>query len=153
MGDNLTKKGTVRKKSTPGKLTPEKVIQLKQLNPNLTTTQIAKLNDVDHSAIVRCFQRYGINKEHLEAFKMNRGDILAGIQETVAASLTVEDIKGASVRDRTILLGTLYDKERLERGQSTQNVATILASAVVEATAARTGIVTQVITQEDNSQI
>jgi hypothetical protein len=31
------------------------------------------------------------------------------------------------------LFGVLYDKERLERGQSTSNVATILATAVIEA--------------------
>ena len=46
---------------------------------------------------------------------------------------TEDDINKASVRDRTILLGTIYDKERLERGQSTSNVATILATAVIEA--------------------
>lgn len=105
------------------KLNPQQLLELKRLNPNLTTRQLGKLTDTDHSAIVKCFQRYGIKREHLEAYKTNRADILAGLQETVLASLTEEDIKKAGLRDKTILFGTLYDKERLERGQSTNNQA------------------------------
>jgi exopolyphosphatase/pppGpp-phosphohydrolase len=126
-----------RKKSTPNKIDPAKLIKTAQENPNLTTRQLGTLMDTTHSAIVHAFKRYGLDRERIESFKVNRADIMAGLQETVAASFTEEDIKKASVRDRTILFGTLYDKERLERGQSTQNVATILASSVVEATASR----------------
>lgn len=81
--------------------------------------------------------RYGINDKCLESFKKSRADIFAGIQESVAASLSEEDIKKASVRDRTILLGTLYDKERLERGQSTSNQS-VFFRLVEESDQART---------------
>lgn len=128
MSENVTAKK--RKPSTPNKLKPQQVLDLLQANPNLTTRQLGKLTDTDHSAIVKCFQRYGISQEHLAAYKTNRADVLAGLQEITAASLTEDDIKKASVRDRTILLGTLYDKERLERGLSTSNAAIVYASAL-----------------------
>jgi len=38
-------------------------------------------------------------------------------------SLTEADIKKMSARDRVLAFGILYDKERLERGQSTENIA------------------------------
>ena len=41
-----------------------------------------------------------------------------------------EDIKKASPRDKAIIFGTLYDKERLERGQSTVNLASIYSQAL-----------------------
>jgi exopolyphosphatase/pppGpp-phosphohydrolase len=113
---------TPKKRKPPiHRLTAEKLLALKTANPNLTMKQLGKLNDVGHTAIVEAFKRYGIKSEHLEGYKTNRADIFAGLQEIVAASLTEDDIKGANLRDRTILLGTLYDKERLERGQSTSN--------------------------------
>jgi len=108
-----------QRKPPKHKLTPGNLIPLATANPNLTTRQLGKLLDVGHTAIVEAFKRYDIKREHLDNFKANRADILAGIQETVAASLTEEDIKNASIRDRTMLFGVLYDKERLERGQAT----------------------------------
>ena len=87
---------------------------------------MAKSANVSRAAITQTLKRYGIERNMLESFKQNRADIMAGIQETVAASLTEDDIKKASVRDKTILFGTLYDKERLERGQSTSNQSIML---------------------------
>jgi hypothetical protein len=78
------------------------------------------------SAITQILKRYGIERNLVESFKENRADIFAGIQESVAQSLTDADIKKANLRDRTMLLGVLYDKERLERGQSTSNQSIIL---------------------------
>lgn len=126
-----------QRKPPTHKLDIHTLLEIQKNNPNITHKQLAKLSDADVSSISKCFARYGIKQQHLDAFKINRADILAGIQETVASTFTEDDIKGASLRDRTILFGTLYDKERLERGQSTQNVATILASTVVEATRLR----------------
>lgn len=116
------------------KNTPIKKI-LNQLALGATQAQVAKSVNVSKPAITQILKRYGIERNLLESFKENRADIFAGIQETVAASLTDADIKKASVRDRTILMGTLYDKERLERGLSTQNSAVILAGAVLAADA------------------
>jgi hypothetical protein len=98
-----------------------KILNQKALNPSLTHKQIAKANNVSQQAVSQMFARYGIDHNYLESFKTHRADILAGLQETVVGTLSLDDIKGASFRDRTVALGILYDKERLERGQSTSN--------------------------------
>jgi exopolyphosphatase/pppGpp-phosphohydrolase len=68
-------------------------------------------------------ERYGIDLKHLESFKNNRADIFAGKQEQILASIDDVAIKCMPVAQRIISLGILYDKERLERGQSTANIA------------------------------
>lgn len=113
---------TLRSSSkAPKNTSAVKLLNQMALCPGITQTQLAKAVNVSKQAVSQMLQRYGINANLLESFKTNRADIMAGLQETVAASLTEDDIKKASVRDRTILFGTLYDKERLERGQSTSN--------------------------------
>lgn len=63
------------------------------------------------------------------SFKDRRADILAAKQQVVLSALNPDKIKEASARDQVIIFGTLYDKERLERGQSTSNAAVVIASA------------------------
>jgi len=115
MPDKPTKKPSCASKRTPVK----KVLKLLELGA--TRAQVAKSVNVSRPAISQMLKRYAIDDNLIDSFKKNRADILAGLQETVLASLTEEDIKKASVRDRIIAAGTLYDKERLERGQSTSN--------------------------------
>jgi len=120
------------RQASKSKHTPIKRI-VNQLALGAKPSQVAKSVNVSRQAISQILKRYGIERNLVESFKENRADIFAGIQETVAHSLTEADIKDASLRDRTVLLGVLFDKERLERGQSTQNIATIMASTVIEA--------------------
>lgn len=125
-----------RKKKPPkpyGKVNPAALVALAEANPHLSQRQLAKLSDVDVAAINRALKRYGIQRETLEEFKGHRADIFAGVQQMVIESLSVDDIKKASVRDRTILFGTMYDKERLERGLSTSNNLMVYASAIESA--------------------
>lgn len=96
-------------------------------------TQIAKKVNVSKQAVSALLKRYQIDDKVLESFKVHRADIMAGLQETALASLSDSDIRCASVKDRTMLFAILYDKERLERGLSTQNSSVLLASAVIEA--------------------
>lgn len=112
-----------RAKSKP-KRTPVKRV-LAQLALGASQSAVAKSVNVSRQAVSQMLKRYAIDDNLLESFKRDRADIFAGIQLSVANSLTDADIKKASVRDKTILLGTLYDKERLERDLSTSNVATL----------------------------
>lgn len=87
-----------------------------------------------HSAVAERLKPYIQNDEiDLEAFKSNRADLMAMKQAQVLGALTIEDVEKASAKDKALVYGILYDKERLERGQSTSNVATILATAVIAA--------------------
>ena len=49
---------------------------------------------------------------------------------TVLASFVASDLEKASLRDKVISAGVLFDKERLERGQSTVNLASIYSQAL-----------------------
>ncbi len=115
-----------RPKNTP----ITKVLDQVRRNPQLTMEEIGKINGVSHVAIVNLFKRHGIEKARVEEYKTNRADFLAGLQEKVLQSITDSDMEKASLRDKVISMGVLFDKERLERGQSTVNLASIYSQAL-----------------------
>ena len=100
-----------------------KIIELKNTNPNLTVRQIAEIVNCNHSNVVQTLARYGINPEQTTNYKNNRADILAGLQHNLLSSITLDDIKKAPMGSRVLAVAQLYDKERLERGQSTSNIS------------------------------
>ena len=62
--------------------------------------------------------------EHLPAIKEHRADLLTVYGHTMLATLRPEDIQKASAYQRVGMAGLLHNMERLERGQSTANIAT-----------------------------
>jgi len=112
-----------RAKNTP----INKLIQQKLENPNLSHKQLGKLNGISSPAVTALFKRHNVDIEQLEQFREHRADLLTLHQERVLSSITAEDLKKASARDKAIVFGTLYDKERLERGQSTSNQSVFFA--------------------------
>lgn len=89
---------------------------------NLSDTDIAKLVGCDRSNINRRLKGIREETQGLSLYKRHRADILAMMQRRLLNSLTVSEIKEMSGRDRVVSYGILYDKERLERGQSTANI-------------------------------
>ncbi len=65
------------------------------------------------------------NNVDLETFKQNRADLLAAKQKIILESMTQEQIDKIPPGSRPTAFGILYDKERLERGQSTENVIVV----------------------------
>jgi hypothetical protein len=102
-------------------------MEVKQEHPELSTREIAALADTDHTHVIKTLQRYGIERTHVEDYKGNRADVLAGLQHRLITSITDADIQKAPMGSRVLAAAQLYDKERLERGQSTSNQATIHA--------------------------
>ena len=98
------------------------IVDAKTYNPNLTTRQIGEIANCDHSHVVRVLQAYNLSISDTGDFKKNRADIFAGIQGSLLQSLSPADIKKASLSQRVVAAGILYDKERLERDLSTQNI-------------------------------
>ncbi len=127
------KKKTVVAPEKRAKNTPiTKVMEQVAKCPALTTRELGKLNDISHVAVINLFKRHGIERERIEEYKGNRADFLAGLQERIIGSITEADLEKASLRDKVISAGVLYDKERLERGQSTSNVS-LLSRLIDEA--------------------
>ena len=112
-----------RAKNTP----IAKLADLKAKNPGLSSRQLGKIVGISHTAVNTLFKRHNVDVEQLEQFREHRADLLTLHQERVLASISEEDLKKASARDKAIVFGTLYDKERLERGQSTSNQSVFFA--------------------------
>ena len=122
------KPGRPRKGSEP--LTKKKIETL--VNAGITSpTRIAEIVGVQPNAASYALKRYNVqqNVEDLEQFKQHRAEIFAGKQAQILESIDNEDIKKAGLKDRMMALGIIYDKERLERGKSTQNMAGFLQIA------------------------
>lgn len=103
------------------------ILKTKQEHPDLSTRQIAAIADTGHTHVLATLKRYGINQAHVRDFQKHRADILAGLQHRLLVSVTDEDIKKTPLGSRILAAAQMYDKERLERGQSTSNQAVIHA--------------------------
>jgi len=94
------------------------ILTAKAENPALTTRQIAKLANTDHSHVVKTLQRYGVDHGAVESYQKHRADIFDGVCSRLLASVTDSDINKASLMQRMASVGVLYDKMRIERGLS-----------------------------------
>lgn len=105
----------------------------------LSNPEIATLLGVNQSTVYRFLERMKPEIGAVEAFKHNRADVLARIQaksldaqERIIDTLDDGLLTAFTPSQKSSMLialnaqsGTLYDKERLERGQSTANISTI----------------------------
>ena len=90
---------------------------------NLNHGQIAQLLGCDRSNVSRRLAKYKPTFEKITGHKKHRADILTSVQARLLDSVTDEKINDCTVPQLTVAYGILYDKERLERGQSTQNMS------------------------------
>jgi hypothetical protein len=120
-----SKKPTTKATKKP---TPKQslILKTKAEHPKLTTREIAAIADTGHSHVIATFQRYGIDARRINSFKEHRADIIAGIQERLLSSVTEADIQKSPMGSRVLAACQLYDKERLERGQTTQNIGALI---------------------------
>ncbi len=101
------------------------ILQTKMEHPDLNTIEIAAIASTDHSHVVKTLQRYGADYGAVKDFKQHRAEIFAGISHRLASSITQQDIEKTPLGSRIMAMGILYDKERLESGLSTANMATL----------------------------
>ena len=103
----------------------EAIITLSTTTP-ATPPQIAAAVKCSRQAVYDALARYHIQPHSLDTFKKHRADIFAGVQEDAMSRLAASDYTIATARDakdESILIRNLFDCERLERGQSTANIA------------------------------
>ena len=89
----------------------------------LSTRDIAALVGCSHVNVVKRLQRHCDDVDLLPMHKKHRADILTLSGKKLLQSVTDGTIKEMSGLQRITAYGILYDKERLERGQSTANVS------------------------------
>ena len=121
-----------RKGGAPEKVDIQKAIELRL--KGVSYQDIADLFCCSKAAVIQRLKPYVATTDiDTELYVKNRAGILANKQVSVLAGLTPDKIENATAKDLAITFGVLYDKERLERGLSTQNTAVLMASAVIDA--------------------
>lgn len=101
----------------------ELIIKTAQEHPDLTTREIGAIADCTHVNVINTLHRYNIDHAQMSDYKANRADVLAGLQHRLLVSITDADINKTPVGSRVLAVAQMYDKERLERGQSTNNIS------------------------------
>lgn len=104
----------------------EAILTLATTTPAIPARIAEKIN-TSPQHVHQTLARYGIDANRLEEWKKHRADIIAGKAEAILTSIDAADIKAMPVGQRLMGFGILYDKERLERGQSTVNLAQLVA--------------------------
>lgn len=100
-----------------------------RLNHGLTYSQIGKIFGTTKQAIHNKIKNL-IPPPETKSYQDHRADILSGLQLKLLSQIDPARLKKISIRDAVISAGVLYDKERLERGLSTQKT---VISCVIEA--------------------
>jgi hypothetical protein len=96
--------------------------------------EIGKVAGITKQAVSQALKRSGVDPQEIETFRAGRAGLLALKQKLILAGITPAKVEKMGVKDAAISYGILYDKERLETGQSTSNVANIhsIAQRVIE---------------------
>lgn len=122
MTDNLPQLNPVRlPESAPKGIPLAKLIEYR--NKGLSYQEIANIVGCSKQNISERLQYFTSSINHLQAVKENRADTLTVVSDTILNSLTPAEIKKAPFGTKITAYGILYDKERLERGQSTENIS------------------------------
>lgn len=106
-----------KEKYAPKGIPLEKILELKA--KKLTQNEIAKVLGCARSNISQRLSEI----EGLPEWKRSRADILALKQREILQYMTPNKLKDAQLGSLSLAFCQLYDKERIETGKSTQNVA------------------------------
>ena len=109
---------TTQQKNIPISLIID-LLEIKGLNQ----AQAAKVVGCHKSNISKRLKDLDYTPGYLKSFKDNRADILAALQAQIVKHITPEKLQKASAYQLTGMMSLLHNQERLERGQSTENIA------------------------------
>lgn len=109
---------------------PARVAEL--LSKGLSHAQAAKICGVSRQAVDSLAKRHGLDPEAVAHFRKHKGAIMDAMQARLIGSITDTDIAKMAPRDRVLAFGVLFDKSRLEKGESTSNIS-LFSRAVMAA--------------------
>jgi len=102
-----------------------------QLNHGLSYEQMAPILGVSPSAIHKRIKHL-LPDLDTKYYQDHRANIFSHIQLKLLSQVDSPRLKKLNIRDAVISAGILYDKERLERGQSTANTDMRILSATLQ---------------------
>jgi len=92
----------------------------------LTYEEVAKQCGCTKANVIQRMHYHGLADNSLDHYVNHRVDVLRYWQRKILDSITSDDLKKANFSSKIMGYGILYDKERLETGQSTGNIAVII---------------------------
>ena len=112
----------------PIELDRDELFELRVIN-GISARNIAKIKEIGVSTVYKYIDKWNIpTRARALKWKQNRAEMLADKQRIILDTIDDETIKKASLVQRTTAACQLYDKERLERDLSTNNVSVMHAS-------------------------
>lgn len=88
------------------------ILAMAEARPELTVTEIGKLNDCSHVNVIKTLQRYGLDRERVDEFQNHKVRILAGIQEKFITELQGRSLEKESAHTLVVDAGIIQDKIR-----------------------------------------
>jgi len=122
MTDNDLIQATKPKPMRQTKKVPTMQIIIADSQAGKSIKQMAAAYGCTEQAIRSKCKKHGFSSVQLRSFKERRADIFAWKQSQLIEAMSKEKISGASLRDQATTFNILHNAERLERGQSTQNL-------------------------------
>ena len=102
-----------------------------KLNHGLSYAQMSPLLGVSPAAIHKRIKHLLPNSD-AQYYQDHRADILSHAQLQLLSQIDARRLKKVNIRDAVVSAGILYDKERLERGQSTANADIKILSVTLQ---------------------
>ena len=112
-----------RPKGSESAIKQRTVAKLVQSTPGISLREIEERTGISKTTSQAYLAKWGINKQELDMFVENRVDIVRSKQKQILDALTPDKLEKAAARDLMVGYGILLDKDRLESGQSTQNIS------------------------------
>lgn len=114
-------KSTLDNHPGPKDLSVEKMAELR--DKGLSYQQVADIIGCHKSNVIRRLQHVGYDKDEVNHYKQYRADYLTFQQLRIDKYITNDKLKKSSAAQLVLMKCQLYDKERIERGLSTENIA------------------------------
>ena len=105
----------------------EEMVNLK--GKGLSLAQIGKISGISKQAVSQRLKASGLDPAQIGEFRKDKSLILHHKQKLLLDSLTQEEIRKMSGRDKVVSFGIIYDKTRLEDDKSTVNLAAFIANS------------------------
>jgi hypothetical protein len=100
----------------------ELILAIQTKQPTITRRALAKQANTSFNYVQEVLQRYGLTKQTIDDFNQNKSDVLAGLQHRLLSNITQQEIEKAPLGSKILAACQLYDKQRLQDGQSTSNI-------------------------------
>ena len=99
------------------------IIALAKRKPELSQRELAKELKVSRNTVSKALDKVSDYQGEIELFRKQRGDILDDKQRLILDAINSKKVGEAKLRDLAVAAGILFDKNRLERGLSTNNIS------------------------------